>query len=197
MDSLCECCRLAVDFDVDGEPVVFGRFVYADGARDHGWAKADHGSWHTQRVSVDNWRIEACPEQGPALSIAGSGDYHVAWLTQGDSRKGLFYAHSTDHGQHFSTPMAIGNLSKLPNHPAIFASGTSVILAWNEFDGEKNQLLTMQSQDAGNSWFSPKVMAESLAAADLPVFLVRQNQEVFLAWNTKKEGFRLIRLDRQ
>lgn len=196
-DVLCECCRLSAAFDVDSEPVVFGRFVYAGGSRDHGLLKADHGSWRSWRVTNDEWRIAACPEQGPIISIAENGDYHLAWLTQGENRKGLFYAHSSDHGQHISQPMPIGNLGKLPNRPAILSQGTRVDLAWNEFDGEKTQLLTMQSNDSGQTWSTPKLIAESASTADRPIFLLKQNSEAFLSWNVKAYGFKLIKLDWQ
>lgn len=196
-DVLCECCRLSIAFDIDNEPVVFGRFVYDGGARDHGLLKADHGSWRSWRVTNDEWRIEACPEQGPVISIANNGDYHLAWLTQGQNRKGLFYAKSSDHGQHFSQPMPIGNLLKLPNHPAVLSQGKHVALAWNEFDGEKTQLLAMQSNDAGQTWSVTKSVEESASAVDRPVFLLKPNSDVFLSWNTKKEGFKLFKFEWQ
>src|SRR5207249_9208192 len=45
-----------------------------------------------RRVSVDDWKLEACPHHGPSLAIAPDGSYHVAWFTDGKARKGLFYA---------------------------------------------------------------------------------------------------------
>lgn len=196
-DVLCECCRLAVAFDSDGEPVVLGRFVYPGHQRDHGLLKAEGDVWHSWRVTTDAWRIEACPEQGPALSIADNGSYHIAWLTQGDMRKGLFYAYSADHGQHFSNPMPIGNPGKLASRPALFSQGRQIALAWNEFDGDKSQLLTAQSQDGGKSWSANKLIAEAASASDRPNFLSDSQGTLFLSWNAKNEGFKMFKIDWQ
>lgn len=193
-DVLCECCRLAVDFDTDNQPVVLGRFIYDQGVRDHGLLKISARGWNAWRVTHDDWRIEACPEQGPVLSISDNGDYHMLWLTQGNIRRGLFYANSQDHGLHFSTPMAIGKSDRLPNNPAVIARGKNIAMAWNEFDGEKNQLYAMQSQDGGLTWSSSRLLAESSSTADKPYFMVKQQQNVFLAWTVKKEGFRLFEI---
>lgn len=190
-DGFCECCRLAVSFD-HHQPLVFGRFIYSAGVRDHGLIRLVDGAWRAQRISDDNWQIEACPEQGPALSIAENGRYHLAWFTQGATRKGLFYARSTDHGQQFSPPLAFGNPDKLPRSPAILSHGDQVILAWSEFDGQKTRLMTMQSHDAGLSWSAVQVAAESASATDRPLLLLGPDQKFYICWNTREDGFRLL-----
>lgn len=187
-DVLCECCRLAVDFDTDNEPVVLGRFIYDATARDHGLLKFNDHHWQSWRVTDDDWKIEACPEQGPALSISDNGEYHIAWMTQGNRRKGLFYAHSTDHGMNFSTPMRIGNFDKLASNPAVFSQAQSIMLTWQEFDGDRNQLFIQQSIDSGNTWLPPRLVASSNSTADKPFFLSNSHQQIFLAWTTKNEG---------
>lgn len=193
-DVLCECCRLAVDFDVDNEPVVLGRFIYDQVARDHGLLKINNQVWQSWRVTYDDWRVEACPEQGPALSISDNGDYHIVWLTQGNVRKGLFYSYSNDHGQQFSMPLRVGSYEKLANNPAIISKGKNVTLAWIEFDGESSQLLVMQSQDGGKTWKPSKLIASSKSTADRPFFVLKNHQAIFLAWTTKKDDFRLFEM---
>lgn len=193
-DVLCECCRLALAFDIDQQPVVLGRFIYDQTARDHGLLKPINQVWQTWRVTDDDWRIEACPEQGPALSISATGEYHMAWHTQGNVRKGLFYAFSTDHGQHFSPPLRIGNFDRLASNPAVFATGKQVAIAWTEFNGESSQLLLMQSNDQGQTWQANRQIASTQSAADRPFFLTKDPHSLFLAWTTKQAGFRLFKI---
>jgi hypothetical protein len=150
---------------------------------------AGGGQGTSRRVTFDDWRIEACPEHGPALSISGN-DYHIAWFTQGSARQGLFYARSTDRGQHFSDPMPFGTPGKLPSHPDILALQQRVVLAWSEFDGTKTQIRSMQSQDGGQHWSTPRTLAETTSEADVPL-LLNYGSEVYLSWNTG-EGYRLI-----
>jgi len=196
VDGICSCCRLAADFDADGQPVLLFRNVYPGNIRDHELLKArsDGSGWTGARVSVDDWQIEACPVHGPALAIGPNGRYHIAWFTQGRVRQGLFYANSSDHWQHFSNPMPLGDMKKLPSHPDVIALGQRVILTWEEFDGVKTQIMAMQSQDGGRTWSQAKPAAESASESDYP-FLLTNGQAIFVSWNSQREGYRLIPID--
>lgn len=191
-DVLCECCKIAAAFDPGGKPVLLARFIYPGGIRDHGLIAPGgvQNEWLTRRVTFDDWRIEACPEHGPALTISANGDYHIAWFTQGSVRNGLFYAHSTDGGLHFSAPMPFGATNRLAGHPAIIAVKQRIVLAWKEFDGAKSRVFIMQSQDGGKQWSAPTAAAETASEADAPL-LIKHGQAVFLSWNSK-ESYRLI-----
>ncbi|MCK9396806.1 MAG: glycoside hydrolase [Methylobacter sp.] len=191
-DVLCDCCRIAAAFDGNNQPVLLARFIYPGGIRDHGLIKIQATDKKPQetRVTFDQWAIEACPDHGPAVAISDD-KYHIAWFTQGSARQGLFYAYSTDHGQHFSTPLPLGNPGKLPSHPDAMAKGNHIYLTWTEFDGTKTQLWVMQSNDGGLTWLPAKSVAESTAEVDFP-FLLSNNKDVFVSWNSKNEGYRLI-----
>ncbi len=195
-DTLCECCRIAVDFDNDNQPILFTRFIYPGSIRDHGLLRIlSEGkkplSW---RVTFDQWKIRGCPEHGPAISISDNSRYHIAWFTQGSVRQGLFYAYSSDQGRHFSNPLSFGTPENMPSYPDIMANGEHIFLTWTEFDGTKMQLLVMRSIDGGQSWKPAKLIAESTAGSDIP-FLLRSAKGVFVSWNSKDEGYRLIPLD--
>lgn len=194
-DTVCDCCRIAAAFDTESQPVLLTRFIYPGGIRDHGLIKIQaHGkeplAW---RVTHDQWDIEACPEHGPAISISDDNRYHIAWFTQGSVRQGLFYAYSSDRGRHFSNPLPLGDPDKLPSHPEIMAQGKHVVLTWTEFDGVKTQLIIMQSNNGGQAWSQPKSIAEAATEADFP-FLLSNHQGIFVSWNSKTEGYRLIPL---
>ena len=196
-DTLCDCCRIAADFDENGQPVLLARFIYNGSVRDHGLIKLQGKgkeplSW---RATFDEWSIAACPEHGPAISITGNDQYHIVWFTQGTAHQGIFYAYSIDHGEHFSKPLAFGNPEKLPSHPDVMAQGTHVVVTWTEFDGVKTQLMVMESSDAGLSWSKAKSIAESLSESDFPLIL-KKEQNIFVSWNSRSEGYRLIPVNR-
>ncbi|CAH1385271.1 sialidase family protein [Candidatus Nitrotoga sp. M5] len=195
-DTVCECCRIAAAIDNESQPVLFARFIYPGGIRDHGLSKTQANgknplSW---RVTFDEWKIKGCPENGPAISISDDGHYHVAWFTRGSVRQGLFYAYSSDQGKNFSTPLPIGTPKKRSSHPDIMAQGKHVVLTWTEYDGTKSQLLVMQSTDSGQTWSQARSIAESSSGIDFP-FLLSSSEGVFVSWNSKNEGYRLIPLD--
>jgi hypothetical protein len=195
-DTLCDCCRIATAFDKDNQAVLFTRFIYPVGIRDHGMLRTQTNGKEplTWRVTFDEWAIEGCPEHGPTISISDDSRYHIAWFTQGKVRQGLFYAYSDDEGQHFSKPLAFGELKNLPSHPDILAQGKQVILTWTEFDGKQTQLFVMHSNDGGETWLPAKPIAKISADADFPFLLSNNNQSVFVSWNSRAEGYQLIPL---
>jgi hypothetical protein len=196
LDNTCECCRLAVAFAAPGRPVVAFRDVFDGTVRDHAVITfADPQSpGPPNRVSVDDWKTDVCPHQGPTLAIAADGSYHVAWFTNGSARSGLFYASSTDGGRTFSRPMPFGNAARNPSRPFLLMAHDSLWLAWKEFDGERTTVLTMVSQDAGRTWSGPKAVAQTANASDHPL-LVTNGTQVFLSWQTRAEGYRLLPLE--
>jgi hypothetical protein len=195
-DNTCECCRLGIAFLAPGRPVVLFRNVFEGSVRDHAIVTfadpATPGRLH--RVSVDDWVIDACPHQGPSLAISPDGVYHATWFTNGRARKGLFYAYSRDQGRSFSQPMPIGQADRAPSRPYVLAAAGAVWLAWKEFDGEETTVRLMVSHDEGRSWSAPRMVARTGDASDHPL-LVAHGPAVFLSWQTRADGYRLIALE--
>lgn len=193
-DNTCECCRIGVGFAGPHKPVVMWRNMFAGGVRDHAiMTFSERGPGMVRRVAVDNWKIDACPHQGPSLAVSANGTYHATWFTDGRARQGLFYARSKDAGQTFSPPVAIGNNDRQPTRPFALAAQGLVWLAWKEFDGEVAVVNVMQSRDDGMTWSAVRAIAQTTDASDHPL-LIANGEHVYLSWLTHKEGYRLIAL---
>jgi hypothetical protein len=195
-DNTCECCRIAVAFAGLGRPAVLFRNIFPGSVRDHAIVTfrdpATPGEIY--RVSHDDWKTESCPHQGPSLAISPRGTYHAVWFTGGGVRKGLFYARSTDGGQTFSEPMAVGRPDRNASRPYVLASASDTAIAWKEFDGEKTTVKLMTSGDDGKTWSQPKVIAATTDASDHPL-LVSHGREAFLSWMTKADGYRIVPIE--
>lgn len=195
-DNTCECCRIAVAFAGLGRPAVLFRNIFPDSVRDHAIVTfrdpATPGEIY--RVSHDDWKTESCPHQGPSLAISPRGTYHAVWFTGGGVRKGLFYARSTDGGQTFSEPMAVGRPDRNASRPYVLASASDTAIVWKEFDGEKTTVKLMTSGDDGITWSQPKVIAATTDASDHPL-LVSHGREAFLSWMTKADGYRIVPIE--
>lgn len=189
---VCECCRTAMAVDTDDHPVVTWRHIYGTNIRDHALVKLD-GKMAPVRLSHENWNIAACPHHGPSLSIAADGIYHATWFSNAPQQHGLFYAHSTDRGKTFSSPLNFGNFEAQPARPYVLSLGSRVYLVWKEFDGENTGIFGMHSSDGGKSWSAPEKLAATSDVSDWPM-LVSENNRVYLSWNTKNEGYRLIEI---
>ncbi len=195
-DTVCECCRLGVAFIGGHRPVILFRNIFEPSTRDHAvlvFADAETpGPLH--RVSLDDWQIEACPHHGPSLAVGQSGVVHAAWFTAGKARQGLFYARSSDGGEHFTMPAPIGDAARRPARPYLLASGHTVRLVWKEFDGEVTTVKQMTSVDDGASWSASVELAATGDASDHPL-LIGNGVRSFLSWMTRAEGYRLLPLD--
>jgi hypothetical protein len=198
LDNTCECCRLGLAFAGAGRPAVVFRNIFPGSVRDHGVI-----TFHdprtpgpVRRVSVDDWKIEACPHHGPSIAIAADGSYHVAWFTDGARRKGLFYARAESADLPFTAPRALSRPERQPSRPYLLASGPDLHLVWKEFDGNKVAVRWQVSQDSGRQWSEARTIAETADASDHPL-LVADRQRAYLSWLTKVEGYRLIPLGDQ
>ncbi len=87
-DHTCECCRVAMAIDNTDTPVIVWRHIFGKNVRDHGLARLD-GSMgkngaesQVQRVTFENWEVDACPHHGPALTITGDV-YHLTEILFG------------------------------------------------------------------------------------------------------------------
>jgi hypothetical protein len=190
----CQCCRLDTAIAPDNTPVVTWRHVFEGGIRDHALVKFT--DWNTpgdtHRLGRDNWKIDACPHHGPGLSISDSGIYHAVWFSGAPANQGLFYAHSTDSGRHFSTPVNFGKAGS--GHPHVLALGPRVNVVWQEFDGTNNVIKLMKSADDGKTWSKPEVIAQTVKSGDQP-FLVSDGQKAYLSWKTQQQDYGLIAID--
>ena len=190
-DHVCECCRLDTAIAPDNTPVVVWRHIFDGGIRDHALVKFK--DWQTpdtvQRMSHEDWKIDACPHHGPALSIAESGIYHAVWFSGAESKQGLFYGYSTDAGKSFSE--SINFAKEGANHPSVLAMNKQVLVTWQTFDGKTNRALIMKSTDEGKTWSAPEVLAETTEIADEP-FLVSDGQRIYLSWQVAQKDYQLI-----
>jgi hypothetical protein len=198
LDNACECCRIGLAFAGAGRPAVAFRNIFPGSVRDHAVItfQDEKTPGPVRRVSVDDWKIEACPHQGPSLAIAPDGSYHVAWFTDGAARKGVFYARADSADAPFSVPRALSKPDRQPARPYLLASGSALHLVWKEFDGMKAVVRWQVSHDSGRQWTEARTVADTEDASDHPI-LVADRQRVYLSWLTKIEGYRLIPLEDQ
>jgi hypothetical protein len=198
LDNTCECCRLGLAFAGAGRPAVVFRNIFPGSVRDHGVItfRDPMTPGPVRRVSVDDWKIEACPHHGPSLAIAPDGSHHVAWFTDGAARKGLFHARADSADAPYSQPRPLSAANRQPARPYLLANGQALHLVWKEFDGAKVTVRWQASHDSGRQWSAARTIAETEDASDHPL-LVADKQRTYLSWLTKVEGYRLIPLGEQ
>ena len=203
-DSSCECCRIALANKPDGTVVAMWRHVFEGSERDHMMAEIPAQANQvpvTKRSTFGRWKIDGCPHHGAALATGGEGKdwwgYHMAWFDGGNDDSGkdgsLFYARMDGEAWVSSPPKKFGNHTSQAGHPALLSKGENVWLVWREIENKNNKILGIFSDDGGRSWGAPKELATSAGKTDYPILLAKDNQ-VYLAWNTEKDGLVLLGL---
>jgi hypothetical protein len=139
--GVCYCCKTAMATDTAGSIYAAWRQVYTGNVRDIALSKSSDGgrTFSTPlRVSDDNWVLDGCPENGPAIVVDSARRIHVAWPTllpgsnsSNSPTLGLFYA-TSDDGRRFSARQPIPTQG-VPRHVqmAVTISG-QIIIAWDE-----------------------------------------------------------------
>jgi hypothetical protein len=134
--NVCFCCKTAVA--TSGELVyVAWRHIYPESLRDIAVARStDNGATFGApiRVSEDGWKIDACPDDGPAMVADGHGGIHIAWptLAPGETpRKGIFYSRLANDT--FAPRLRLDTGDADPAHPQIASDEhTNVAVVWDE-----------------------------------------------------------------
>lgn len=103
--DVCSCCQTAIAM-AGGAPIVAYRGHTRDEVRDIRSVSLREGRGSRPRVvSPDNWRINACPVNGPSL-VADGQRAAVAWYTSATSPK-VWLAFSDDAGGAYGAPIRI------------------------------------------------------------------------------------------
>jgi hypothetical protein len=122
---VCECCQTSAAATPSGMAVVY-RDRSDNEVRDISIVRMKNGRWlKPQPLSKDNWEINACPVNGPAISSNGQG-LAVAWFTAVRDKPQAYAILSSDGGEAFGPPVriddgtAIGrvDIESLPNRDA-------------------------------------------------------------------------------
>ena len=155
-DHSCECCRIALALDANGRATALWRHVFPPNERDHAIAvlQPEGRKVVIERATVDGWKVDACPHQGPSLSITADGIRHAVWfnLVNGEGR--AFYGRLGSRAPEGVQALPVG-----ASHADVATSGSTVAVAWKRFDGSVTRVESWLSQDGGKSFAAGPTLA--------------------------------------
>ncbi len=136
-DNVCFCCKTAIATSGDRVYVAW-RHIYPGSLRDIAVARStDNGQTFGApiRVSEDGWKLDACPDDGPAMAVDGHGGIHITWpavVAGATPRKGIFYAALTDKNT-FTPRLRLDSGDTDAAHPQLASDehGTTAVV-WDE-----------------------------------------------------------------
>lgn len=178
---VCECCPTAAAITAEG-PIVAYRDRSAEEVRDISIVRMENGRWSApQAVHRDNWKIAACPVNGPALS-ARDRLVVIGWFTMKNDQGQAYAAFSSDAGRSFGAPIRLDEGGSLGRLDVELLPDGSALAAYIDASGPRPALHVRRIDPSGQK-SSPLAAAalESNRTSGYPRMAVH-GDEVVLAW---------------
>jgi hypothetical protein len=180
-DMACDCCLPDVALTSDG-PVLVYRDRTTEEVRDIVIRRMLDTEWQAAvRLGSDNWVIEGCPINGPAVA-AHDDTVAVAWFTAAANDTYVRLAQSDDAGRSFDEPIEIDAAGSFGYvDVAVLDSGDAVV-SWLRSDADGVALVIRRVSSAGLVGDSQTVAFIDIGLpADFPQ-MVYADQRLVFAW---------------
>jgi hypothetical protein len=188
---VCECCPTAVAVTSDG-PIVAYRDRSDGEIRDISIVRFENGAWTAPAtVHRDNWKINACPVNGPSLSARGR-DVAIAWFSAVADQPHSYVAFSRDAGRTFGTPIRLDDGGSLGRVDVDLLPDGTAAAAYIEYADRKAQFRVRRVSRDGKA--SPPVTIAGIAGnrtSGYPRMAYHAGELVF-AW-TERPGAPVVR----
>jgi hypothetical protein len=141
---------------------------------------------------VDNWRIEACPVNGPAISARESSAV-AAWFTLKDEKGQAFAAFSNDAARNWGTPIRLDDgISEGHVDVEIFDDG-SAVASWLEYVDERSQFRIRRIDQSGTRSGPITIAGASTGRVSGYPRLARLGKDLIVAWTESVEGNQTVK----
>jgi hypothetical protein len=185
-DLVCDCCRTDVAATDAGIAVIY-RDRSAQEIRDIRVRRLDGRAW-SEGVTLgpDNWEIEGCPINGPAVAARGR-EVVAAWFTAAGDRGRVRFARSADGARSFGAPAEIdaeGAIGQVGI--ALASSGVAYVSWWRR--GEQGAELALRAVDRDGTLGPVQVVASTTVSRPESVpQLALAHGRLALAWADESE----------
>ncbi len=133
--SVCDCCQTTLTPFLDGGALLAYRARTDDEVRDIRTARYRGKSWDEPRpLGRDDWRINACPMNGPRLASDG-GRVAAAWFTAADNDPRVLASFSPDAGTRFLMPLRLDRGRAAGRVETLLLRDGAMLVTWLEADG--------------------------------------------------------------
>lgn len=180
---VCECCPTGAVATATGALVAY-RDRSETEIRDIAVLRLENGRWHGPTyVHADNWQINACPVNGPALAAAGDR-VALAWFTaQGDTPRAMV-AFSRDGGRSFGTPVRVDEAQTLGRVDVVMLDDGRAVVSWLEFVPGASEFRARIVSPDGTRQPAFRVTASTADRQAGHPRMVRAGDELIFAWTS-------------
>jgi hypothetical protein len=193
-DRVCECCPTSVAVTDDGVIAAF-RDRSPREIRDIHTTRFESGAWTPPRpVHVDNWEIEACPVNGPAVSARGRRAA-VAWFTVKEDVGHAYVAFSEDAGRSWGDAIRVDDAASRGQVDVELLDDGSAAVSWIEFATNRSHFWVRRVDETGarssavpiTASPSPAAAAEPGRVSGIPR-MARTGTDLVFLWAESRSG---------
>lgn len=180
-ERVCECCQTSATITSLG-PIAVYRDRSASEVRDIYLVRQVNGGWTTpQPVFADNWQINGCPVNGPAVAAEGNRVV-VAWFTSAGDQARVKVAFSQDAGATFGKPVQVDDGETLGRVDVLMLPDGSALVCWLSGTVAGGAIKVRRIQPDGSAG-PPAVIAQTdISRSSGFPRLARLGDKVHFAW---------------
>lgn len=135
----CDCCQTDVAATAGGAVLVY-RDRDEHEIRDIHAVRFDGKAWSKPvRVHADDWKMPACPVNGPSVAAQGN-EVAVAWYTAAGDKPAVELARSGDGGATFAEPVTVDTGIATQGRVAVAIDAHQVWIVWMREEAGKQSL---------------------------------------------------------
>lgn len=181
-ELVCDCCQTDVAISSHGAIAVY-RDRTADEIRDIAITRWLDGEWHRgRRIASDNWEIDGCPVNGPAISATGNR-VAVAWFTAATGPL-VRLSISDDGGEHFNAPIDVVRSNTLGRVDVVLLDDGGAAVSWLQSDDART-LLNVRRISADGALGPVRTVADALSQLSVPQ-MAKFGHDLVFAWTESR-----------
>ena len=177
---VCECCSTAAAVTDEGVVTAF-RDRSDKEIRDIAVTRLEGDTWSDAKiVHDDNWEVDSCPVNGPALSARGK-QVAVAWFSAKNEKGQSFVAFSPDAGRTWGQPIRLDDQVSRGYVDVELLDDGAAVATWVEFAGGHSQL-RMRRIDASGTKSPAITIADGTSGVSGYPRVAHNGKELIIAW---------------
>ena len=180
-ERVCECCQTSAAVTNQG-PIAVYRDRSPTEVRDIYIVRQVNGSWTTpQPVIADNWQINGCPVNGPAVAADGTR-VAVAWFSSVAETPRVKIAFSQDAGATFDQPIQVDDGENVGRVDTLLLPDGSALVCWLSGNAQGGAIKVRRVR-ADGSVGQPAVIAQTdISRSSGFPRMARVGDQVHFAW---------------
>ena len=194
-DRTCECCTTGMTMTSSG-PVIVYRDRSPEEVRDIAYVTKTANGWtKPARVNADEWKINACPVNGPQIDAIGNR-LATAWFTAAQDKGRAYVAFSDDGGATFGKAIQVDDGKPIGRLDVVLLDEQTALVTWLEQTAAGGEIRARRVFHDGRIAPAMKIADTTTARAAGFARIARAGREVYFAWTEQSADSKRIHVAR-